>query len=160
MCLVIDTDCLSRVFEGNNKEHPKFAAVSNWLMGKGRMVYGGTKYATELHKVSKVFDILVNLEKQRRTIKLPDDTVDPIATALKVKYPDPKFNDAHIVALVIVARCCVVCTKDTTAMRYLRRVDVFADYAGAVRPHIYSGHKTNSKLCCNEHIVGVCAEQR
>jgi|SRR5580692_392803 hypothetical protein len=160
MCLVIDTCCLSSVFEADAKRHAKFVPVLEWITeGRGRMIYGGTKYNTELRKISKVLGIVSELSKQRRTIQLPNATVDPIAAALKEKCPEAKFDDEHIVALVIASRCRVVCTDDNDAISYLKRNDLFTDYAGAARPSVYRGHKDHKKLCGPQFIVGMCREQ-
>ena len=155
MCLVIDTDCLANVFEEKAKNHRGFVPVLNWIRtGKGRMIYGGTKYNTELGRATKVLGIVAELSKQRRTIKLSNDEVDPIAKGLKEKFPNPDFNDEHLAALVIVSRCCVVCTNDNVAITYLKRNDMFP--AGVSRPKIYRGHKSHKDLCCDEYIVPIC----
>jgi hypothetical protein len=155
MCLVIDACCLGVVFDGNNKKHSNFVPVLNWINGSGRMIYGGTKYNNELGKAPKFLSYVVELSKKRHTVKIPNATVDPIETALKTKYPHAKFNDAHLVALVIASGCCVVCTDDNEAISYLRRADLFAG-SGVSRPSIYKGHKTHKKLCCNRHVVEIC----
>lgn len=158
MCLVIDTCCLAIVFEGANKKHDKFIPVLKWITeGKGRMIYGGTKYDTELGRTTKILGIVGELRKARRAIHLEAAQVDPIAAALKAKCPEPEFDDEHIVALVLASRCCVVCTIDGVAMEYLDRVDLFRDYH-VDRPKIYNGHKTHRKLCCDKHIVEMCRE--
>jgi len=123
------------------------------------MIYGGTKYNTELGKATKVLGIVKELSTQRRTVRLSDNVVDPIAAALKVKFPEKKFDDEHIVALVIASHCCVVCTTDDIAVTYLQRLDVFSDYAPIKRPKIFNGNKSHKKLCCDKHIVGKCREQ-
>jgi len=156
MCLVIDTCCLALVFEGDNKKHDKFIPVLKWITeGKGRMIYGGTKYDKELGKTIKILRIVGELRRASRAIHLEAAQVDPIANALKAKCPEPEFDDEHIVALVLASRCCVVCTDDKTAMHYLGRVDLFRDH-GVARPKIYKGHKDHRKLCCDKHVVGIC----
>jgi hypothetical protein len=113
------------------------------------MIYGGT---------TRILAIVKELSTQRRTVQFSNATVDPIVKALKVKFPEAKFDDEHIVALVIASRCCVVCTKDKTATSYLKRLDVFVDYTGVERPKIYNGHPSHRKLCCDKHVVGKCRE--
>jgi hypothetical protein len=157
MCLVIDANCFARVFDSDNKEHAQFVAVWNWInAGKGCMIYGGSKYGTELRAAPKFLPIITELERKGKTVHLSDANVDTVAAALKKKIPDPKFDDEHIVAIVILSRCRVVCTKDNTAISFLRRKDVYADYAGVSRPSIYRGRKSHFKLCCDKHIVAVC----
>jgi hypothetical protein len=158
MCLVIDTNCLAAVFEEKAKNHRGFVPVFDWIRtGRGRMIYGGTKYNIELGRITKILGIVGELSRQRRTIKLPNTTVDPIAVGLKEQFPDPNFNDEHIAALVIASRCCVVCTNDNAAISYLKRTDLFP--AGINRPKIYRGHKNHKDLCCDKHIVAICREE-
>lgn len=159
MCLVIDANCFGLVF-GSVKGHENFIPVLNWIAeGNGRMIYGGTKYNVELSRAGWMLRIVAELTRSRRVIRIPNATIDPIAAALKVKFPEPEFDDEHIVALVIASRCCVVCTKDNPAISYLKRVDVFADWPGIERPKIYKGDKRHAGLCCDQHVVRICREQ-
>jgi len=157
MCLVIDTCCLALVFDGNSKKHSNFVPVLDWINGKGCMIYGGTKYNTELGRAAKFLPYVVELARKRRAIQIPNAEVDPIAAAVKEKIADPQFNDEHLVALVIASRCCVVCTNDNVAIAYLKRPDLFPQ--GVVRPKIYRGHKSHKKLCCDQHVMGICREE-
>ena len=155
MCLVIDTCCLAMVFDGTNKKHAGFIPVLKWINGKGRMIYGGTKYNTELGKAAKFLPYVTELSRKRHTVQIPNATVDPIADALKLQCPEPEFDDAHIVALVIASKCCVVCTEDKTAISYLKRPALFTA-PGVSRPSIFRGRKNHGKLCCDHHIVAMC----
>ena len=160
MCLVIDACCLSNVFIKKDKKHPAFEPVLQWITkGKGRMIYGGTKYNTELGRVTGVLGIVSELSRQRRTVMISSDVVDPLERELKDKIPDEKFDDEHLAALVIASRCHVVCTDDNIAISYLRRPALFTDYCGVTRPSIFRGHKTQKKLCCKEHVVEICGKQ-
>jgi hypothetical protein len=160
MCLVIDACCLSAVFDAGNKRHTRFAPVLDWITNRrGRMIYGGTKYNAELSKAGKFLALVTELSRQRRTIRIPDTTVDPIAATLKAKVGDPEFDDEHLAALVVASRCRVVCTDDNVAISYLKRADLFSDYAGLGRPSIYRGHRKHTKLCCDSNVVQICREQ-
>jgi len=158
MCLVIDANCFGSVFNQTSKRHKNFAPVWRWIYeGRGRMIYGGTKYNKELQDC-KMLGVVSELSKKRKTVHIANAIVDSIAAALKAKFPEPEFNDEHIVALVIASRCRVVCTDDKPAMTYLRRMDVFAHYDGIQRPKIFRGHKNHVKMCCDDHIVAACRE--
>jgi hypothetical protein len=159
MCLVIDANCFRLVFSEKMTKHKNFVPVQRWIYeGHGRMIYGGTKYNKEL-KDWGMLGIVSELSKKRKTVQIPTAVVDPIATALKAKFPEAGFDDEHIVALVIASRCRVVCTNDNPAISYLKRPDVFSDYHGVERPKIFRGHKDHIRLCCDEHLVAVCREQ-
>lgn len=155
MCLVIDANCFGLVF---GKKHKGFAPVRNWIYeGRGRMIYGGTKYNKELLNW-RMLPLLKELASGKKTVHISDATVDSIAIALKKKFPEAEFDDEHIVALVIASRCRVVCTNDNPAISYLKRPEVFSDYPGVERPKIFRGHSSHTKMCCNEHIVPLCRE--
>jgi hypothetical protein len=151
MCLIIDANCFGLVF-GNNK---KFAPIRDWIDNRGgRMIYGGTKYNRELVAWS-MLGLVKELNTQRKTVHIPNSSVDAIAAELKKRFPEARFDDEHIVALVIASRCRVVCSNDQTAIAYLRRADVFAG-SGVKRPKIFRGHKDHANMCCDAHIVGAC----
>jgi len=153
MCLVIDANCFALVF---SKTANGFTPVRVWIYkGRGRMIYGGTKYNQEL-AAAGMLPLLKELSTSRRAAHISNVTVDTIAAELKLKFPARKFNDEHIVALVIASRCRVVCTHDRTAIDYLKRPDVFAGYAGVKRPKIFRGYKNHFSMCCDRNIVQAC----
>lgn len=155
MCLVVDTCCLASVFDPKSKHHREFIPVLRWItVGKGRLVYGGTKYNLELKKATKFLRILLELQRQGRVIQVAGDRVDAVAATLKAKIPDPKFNDEHIAAIVIVSRCRIVCTNDDIAISFLRRAALFAPYK-LKRPKIYR-HRQHLRLCCDGNLSEIC----
>lgn len=158
MCIVIDTCCLSMVFDGGNKRHADFEPIRTWVTsGKGRMIYGGTKYMTELQEAQKFLGIILELDKARRAIRLPDARVDQVAGEFKALADAPGFNDEHIAALAVVSRCHVVCTRDGEAKKHLMRASLFAHYK-MKRPRIYSS-KRNKDLCSDKYLVVACRQQ-
>jgi len=157
MCLVIDANCFGLVFA---KEKNGFAPVKAWIYeGDGRMIYGGTKYNRELVD-GGMLSLVKELATLRKTVHISNASVDAIAAELKTKFPEAKFNDEHIAALVIASRCRVVCSNDQKAIAYLKSVDVFANYPGVKRPKIFRGHSDHATMCCNKHIVAVCRNCR
>ena len=55
MCIIIDANTLSLVFNPETKGHEEFKPVFKWIdKGKGKIVYGGTKYEEELIKAGKL----------------------------------------------------------------------------------------------------------
>jgi len=79
--------------------------------------------------------------------------VDKIAAELKAQVPDVQFNDEHIVAIVIVSRCKVVCSDDKESYPYIRRADLYPK--GMKRPKIYRS-KSHNQMCCKHNIVAAC----
>jgi hypothetical protein len=88
-----------------------------------------------------------------KTVKLDGKKVDKLAAELKVRIPDARFNDEHIVAIVVVSRCKVVCSDDKEASPYLRRADLYPK--GMKRPRIYR-HQSHGRMCCQKNIVTIC----
>ncbi len=152
MCLVIDTCCIAKVFDHGNKQHPNYAPVLEWVSnGNGRMIYGGTKYAIELRELPRYVPVISELERSGRVVVLSRAHVDAIADALKAEITDPDFNDEHLIAIVIVSRCRVVCTDDKVAIFYLKRRQFYSCH-GLKRPKIYQSSR-NKRLCCDENVL-------
>jgi len=153
VCLVIDTCCLVKVFDPKNKEHYNFVPVWEWIhLGRGRMIYGGTKYLTELRQVTRILGLIGELSRKGRVKVLSRSAVDTIAQEIKAQVSHSEFNDEHLVAIVIVSRCHVVCTDDRKAMPYLKRKELYKDH-GMKRPKIYQRRKTHERLCCDENVI-------
>jgi hypothetical protein len=135
MCLVIDENVISKVFDRKNAQHNRFKPVKVWVTtGTGSVIYGRTKYLKELGK-GKYLGLFTELVKMRRAVKVETKLVDDRALMLKAKVPDEEFDDEHIVAIVGVSRCCLVCTDDTRSIPYLRRKDLYPP--GVRVPQIY-----------------------
>jgi hypothetical protein len=152
MCLVIDTCCLARVFCRHNAEHADFAPVLQWVtVGDGSMIYGGTKYKTELGRMREIVKIVVELQRAGRAIEVDKSNVDRIEAEIKTTVRNARFNDEHLVAIVIVSRCRLICTCDEAAMPYLQDRDLYSDYS--VKPPKIYRYKSHAKLCCRTNIV-------
>ena len=75
MCIVIDANVMSNVFDTNSKNHADFKSVHEWIYkGKGKVVYGGTKYIDEIPQ--RFRGIFINLRKARKAILIPEIDVD------------------------------------------------------------------------------------
>ena len=154
MCLVIDTNCLGMVFDAGNANHLKFQPITKWITkGKGKVIYGGSKYKKELRMARKYFNLLVELRKQGRVIVLNDEKVDEVQKQVQKIETDPNFNDAHIIAIVIASRCRVVCTGDKKSYPFLKKKSLYPK--NFPRPGIYQGLGQRT-LIANKNIQGVC----
>jgi hypothetical protein len=155
MCLIIDTCCLAKVFDRTNHQHGDFAPVLEWITeGTGRIIYGGSKYKTELEKATRFLGIIAELKQKGRAIQVPQQSADAIAEKLRNQINDSNFDDEHLVALVIVSRCRVVCTNDNAAISYLKLPTCYSDYA-VKRPKIYRS-KRNGNLCRDKYVAEIC----
>ncbi len=122
MCLVIDTCCLISVFDSKDKSHSDFVPVLNWIYppGKGRVIYGGSKYKTELSRIKSLLPLFAELNRMGRTVLCEDAEVDEVADALTAKVADSNFNDEHLTAIVIISLCYIFCTHDRTSLQFLK----------------------------------------
>lgn len=155
MCLIIDTCCFARVFDSDNEEHSEFEPVLSWVTkGDGRVIYGGSKYKKELRKAHKYFSLLVELGRRGRVIRVDDGLVDSEEMKVKGREEDEDFDDPHLIALVIVSRCRIICTNDKRAHKFIKKAALYPK--GISRPSIYSGRK-NADLLTKKMILGVCA---
>ena len=149
-----DTCCLSCVFKPQNATHAEFRPVLEWVLrGKGRMIYGGTKYKNELGLVTSLIPVLSELERAGRIVLLPDEDVNFEEQRVEKLAEGKGFDDAHLVAIVIVSGCQVVCTNDGGAERCLKR-RVFYPH-GLRKPKIYK-RSSHCNLLCDTNIVSIC----
>jgi rRNA-processing protein FCF1 len=114
---------------------------------------GGATYKKEVKIESRSFPVLVELKRKSRIINVSDDDVDRLEKEIKAKTKGVKdFDDHHIVALVIASGCCVVCTKDERADKFLKNRRL---YPNGCIPKIYRSAKC-SDLCCDDNVAPVC----
>ena len=153
---MIDVNTLSKVFDSSNSEHARFKPVATWVtVGAGSVIWGGSAYIRELGN-GRYLRFFGELTKANRAVRMDTLAVDDRARKLKARVPEREFDDPHIVALVGIARCCLVCTDDTKSLPYLRRRDLYPD--GVRVPRIYRS-LSDAKHCSNRLIVSACPKR-
>jgi predicted nucleic acid-binding protein len=154
MCIIIDTNVFGDIFNKESKLHDRFEPVLNWILhGKGKIVYGGTKYIAELGKTPKYQKLFNELQKKRKTVKVADDMVDHREKEIKKIKQHSDFNDAHLIAIVIESGCRLVCTKDSRAVPFIKDRVFYPKFSK--RPKIYWG-KHNEDLLTDCNIAPIC----
>ena len=154
MCLIIDSCCFHCVFDLSSKRHAEFSPVLEWITkGDGKLVYGGQKYKRELRRQPKYLRFLASLRVAGHLVEVDDKEVDRLALTIRKKVLEPDFDDEHLVALVIVSGCRVVCTDDKRADKYLRQKALYPKQVK--RPSIYR-YEEHQSLCCKKYITGKC----
>ena len=155
MCIVIDTNSFGSVFETTSKDHNEFESVYNWILYQnGKIVYGGSTYKKELEKTKKYVPIFRRLKDKRKAVELSDcKRVDEIEKELSKKVKDHKFNDPHIIAIVTISKCKIVCTKDKESEEFILNKELYPK--GMKPPKIYK-QKSNKNLLINNNIVDIC----
>lgn len=160
MCVIIDTNTLSPVFDKENKEHKQFKPVFDWIYNrKVKIVYGGTDYKRELQKATKFLKLFIEFDKTRKMIvKLSDKKVDEeqkkVQDKIK-KLPDntQDFNDSHLIAIVIVSGCRIICSHNKRHFKLIKNKKLYPSHIKI--PKIYSGHNTHKKLLCDKNIIDI-----
>jgi predicted nucleic acid-binding protein len=155
MCIIIDTNTLASVFNPNSQDHPDFQPVLDWIIaGRGKIVLGGTKYGVEL-KMSgeKIVRVFREFLKRRKIINVSDSEVDREEIRIKTLESSTDFDDAHIVALLDVSGCMLICSKDKRAFRFFKKMELYKQRAE--RPKIYHS-QANADLLCDANIAPCC----
>ena len=153
MCIVIDTNSFSCVFDEHNSKHDDFKPVLEWIRdGKGKIVYGGTSYEKELETAHKYVKIFSEFQKSDRVVVIDKATVDNKEKECKALVKHRNFNDAHIISIIVVSGVKLVCTDEKRAIRFLKDKRF---YERGKRPKIYTSKK-NANLLCDSNIADCC----
>jgi len=153
MCIVVDTNTIARVFDKNNSEHEEFKPVHDWIMEKkGKLVYGGTKYFEELEKMGQYLKLFTVLSKINKTVVVDTEAVDDYQAEAEHKIQHKDFDDPHLVAILKVSGCKLVCSVDERAFPFLKHHLFFK---GKEKPKIYSSSR-NKDLLCDANIAECC----
>lgn len=145
MRVVIDANALSVVFNEENKRHNEFRPVLDYIRRRdrrGMFTYGGTKYIEELKKVESLLKIISELHRIRQALKLPCAEVDNKTKGLEREIARG-FNDHHIIAIVIVGNCSIICSEDKSAYPFFKDRRY---YHNRPVPRIYSKRKNADLL--------------
>lgn len=123
-----------------------------WIKEKnGKLVYGGTKYIGELKKLTQYFGTLSEYEKKGKIVIVDRKSVDDVQ--LKIENIIPNCNDAHLIAILNVSGCRIVCTLDRRAHKHLKKKEFYPKKMPL--PRIYSSRK-NKNLLCDGNIANIC----
>ncbi len=154
MCVVIDANCFSPVFNKEDQNHADFKPVKDWLFNlnnDAKVVYGGKKYKQELANSGRYRKIFKELHNIRKAIEINGSQIDHFEEKVKDLTQGTGFNDSHIIAIFIVSRCRLLCSDDEAADRFIKDKDLYP--AGQRRPSIYRGHPSHRRLLNSGNIV-------
>jgi hypothetical protein len=154
MCIVLDVNVFPEFFDSKNPSYNSYNKLRKWIFkGNGKLIFGGTKYREEVGQVKTYISVLAALDRAGKIVQLDDAAVDRIQTEVRAIEKSTKFDDPHLVAIVLCSKCRVICTNDVRALPYLKDLRFFK--RAADRPRIYSDDK-NCRLINNRNIVCVC----
>ena len=153
MCIIIDINCLASVFERTSAKHSEFEPVLNWILsGKGKIILGGTKYIEELKKTPKYLKIIRLLgSSSKKVIVIDKNKVDEEQAKIELLIIDKDFDDPHLPAIVIVAKCMLICSDDSRSTKFVTKSEIYPN--GVTVPKYYMGLR-NINLLCDKYIDG------
>ena len=143
--IVLDTNSFPSVFDSKSIDHADFCYVLRWVLDQKQacFVYGGTKYKLELSKMTTYLKIMNQLKRAGKFVEINGKMIDDNAKRLKGICTDAAFDDEHIVAILNISGCRLVCTKDQKSVPYIKRKDFYSDKK---LPKIYSSAKNRNLL--------------
>lgn len=152
MCIIVDTNVLPNVFKQSSVNHAQFKPVRDWILeGKGKVVFGGTKYLGEIKGTYLSF--FLQLKKAGKAVYVNTALVDAEQQAVEQLIVHPDFDDPHLVGLLRVSGCKLICSLDSRAFPFFRHTLFFSPAAN--KPRIYSS-LNNARLLCDKHIADLC----
>lgn len=152
MCIIIDTNVLTNVFKESSVDHAQFKPVRDWIInGKGKVVFGGTKYIEEIN--GKYLALFSLLRKAGKAVFINNALVDAEHSRVEAMITHPDFDDPHLVGLLRVSGCKLICSLDSRAFPYFRHSLFFTPAAN--KPKIYST-LVNATLLSDKYIGDVC----
>src|SRR5262245_30054469 len=113
MCLVVDANRAAFVFAPPVSDDAR--PIFDWLGRDGVLVCGG-KLARELERHGRAAAMLLELVRQRRARRIPDELIEETVRSLG----PCRSNDVHVVALVRRSGARTVCTDDRALWADLR----------------------------------------
>ncbi|PKP57831.1 MAG: hypothetical protein CVT88_08350 [Candidatus Altiarchaeales archaeon HGW-Altiarchaeales-1] len=156
MCIIIDANALGLVFNAETNEHEKFKPVLDWINnGKGKIVYGGTKYETELIKAGKLK--LIKLYNDiGKAVYICNKKVDDKQSEIEKRVNNPHFNDSHLVAIVYVSKCKLICSNDRDAYPFLKDSSIYQNEIPAPKIYNKQSFRKHKQLLNDSNIAECC----
>jgi len=157
MCVVIDMNVIIAVFNEDDKKHEFFRPVRDWILtGKGKMVVGGSTYFKELGKLNKFRRLYLALRKAGKVVVSSDSDIDKLELELKDKLSHPNFDDPHIVALLIISGCKVICSQDARAYPFFQRKEWYPKGKSVPKIYCEKSYSKRSAILIDKNIADIC----
>jgi len=109
MLVVIDANIFSAIVQSRYEFEPLTEYI---ITGEGKVAYGGSKYNSEISAHIRFSKFLVELKRGRRTVRLDTNDVDCNEQFLIANFQNSRFNDHHIMAIVVLSQSEIVCSLD------------------------------------------------
>jgi hypothetical protein len=145
MCIVIDVNTLPAVFKADCAEHADFKYVKEYIESRaGVIVFGGSQYMIELAKMSSYLKLFGELSKKNYTARINDRLINQRYLEVLEKTADTDCDDQHIIAILGVSRCPLLCSRDKRSFPYVKRKDLYEKHEPRVV--IYSSKRNVDRL--------------
>ena len=145
MCIVIDVNTLAPVFSEHCEKHLEFSPVKNWIQkGHGFLVFGGSKYKTELARAPRYLRLIRQMRDGGQAISIRDNVVDNREANVRAQTAGSHCDDQHIIALLGAARCCLLCSKDARSFSFVKTRSLYPKDMPKVK--IYSSSRNTGLL--------------
>jgi hypothetical protein len=170
MCIVVDADTLPSLFNCDSSMYGEIEPVLHWIEDKGgKFVYGGTTYRRQLNEIPRCHGILNEYERKGKVViidKKNDSCVDVIEQMLVERIIGRIFDDHHVVSIIIVSGCRLICSFDKGLSRLVRACfcedgrrclarDI-PEMKHTKRPRVYKRKIEHEHLLCGDYIVACC----
>lgn len=150
MPIIIDTNCIAQVFSKSSTNHKEFEPVLNWILkGKGMMVFGGTKYKSEISKLKNYLTIIRYIKESGKIYEGNCELIDNYQKYVEELNDDPDFDDPHLVAISFVTKCKIICSEDD---RSIKHVSNSKFYPTNFKKPVYYKSAKNSDLLCDKYV--------
>jgi len=135
MLLVIDTNVIHKVFKVFPDYQPVFQSLIN---GKGIWVYGGDTYRRELRNcINRFLGIIKELRNKHKIddSQKYDEEINNKEKELKEIEPSKDFDDAHLISIIIIRHCEILCSDDKKCDKFINDIRFYPK--STMRPSIY-----------------------
>jgi predicted nucleic acid-binding protein len=150
MPVIIDTNCIASLFSQRDLRHKDFEPVLRWILsGKGMMIFGGTKYKQELAKLHKYLKIVRLIKEAGKVYEGDSFLIDQYQKIVEEENDDEDFDDPHLVAIVYVTKCRIICSTDDRSIKHVTNSKYYPHKFK--RPVYYKSDK-NTNLLCDEYV--------
>lgn len=145
MCIVIDINTFSMVFDEKNANHFNFKPIKDWLERRqGIIVLGGTKYLQELKHNRSHRRIIIQLRNAGLAVRIDDNAVDQREALVKQLCTESHCNDHHLIALLAISGSSILSSLDAEAYPYIKNKQLYPK--GSQRVRIYSSSRNKRLL--------------
>ena len=154
MCIVVDPPSFIPMFKATDPCHADFKPILEWVTGgPAKFVFGGSQYQAELFAVRSVLPLLLEMEKRGKIVRASSAEVDAEVLVVRDLEPSADFDDPHLVAIVRLTGCRLVCLRDARAHRFVRSSSLYA--RPNARPKLYT-RAAHHRLLCQDNLAPCC----